>query len=296
MDIRVLQYFLAVAREESITKAAERLHMTQPPLSRQLKDLEEELGKQLFIRGSKKVTLTEDGILLRKRAEELIDLMEKTKAEMASSSENISGDIHIGCGETEAISFLAQAAWDLQQEYPLIHYHLYSGDAERVLERLDKGLIDFGLLVGPVDINKYDYMRLPFKDTWGVLMRKDSPLAEKEKITAEDLWDKPLILSHQTSINSEMFSWLKTDLSKLNIAATYDLIYNASLFVKKGFGYVIALDRLINTTGDSTLCFRPLSPALEAGLCIVWKKHQVFSRASNAFLKQLQKELEAFEQ
>lgn len=296
MDIRVLQYFLAVAREESITKAAERLHMTQPPLSRQLKDLEEELGKQLFIRGSKKVTLTEDGILLRKRAEELVDLMEKTKAEMASSSENISGDIHIGCGETEAISFLAQAAWDLQQEYPLIHYHLYSGDAERVLERLDKGLIDFGLLVGPVDINKYDYMRLPFKDTWGVLMRKDSPLAEKEKITAEDLWDKPLILSHQTSINSEMFSWLKTDLSKLNIAATYDLIYNASLFVKKGFGYVIALDRLINTTGDSTLCFRPLSPALEAGLCIVWKKHQVFSRASNAFLKQLQKELEAFEQ
>ncbi len=296
MDIRVLQYFLAVAREESITKAAERLHMTQPPLSRQLKDLEDELGKQLFIRGSKKVTLTEDGILLRKRAEELIDLMEKTKAEMTSSSENISGDIHIGCGETEAISFLAQAAWDLQQEYPLIHYHLYSGDAERVLERLDKGLIDFGLLVGPVDINKYDYMRLPFKDTWGVLMRKDSPLAEKEKITAEDLWDKPLILSHQTSINSEMFSWLKTDLSKLNIAATYDLIYNASLFVKKGFGYVIALDRLINTTGDSTLCFRPLSPALEAGLCIVWKKHQVFSRASNAFLKQLQKELEAFEQ
>jgi DNA-binding transcriptional LysR family regulator len=296
LDIRVLQYFLAVAREESITKAAERLHMTQPPLSRQLKDLEEELGKQLFIRGSKKVTLTEDGILLRKRAEELIDLMEKTKAEMTSSSENISGDIHIGCGETEAISFLAQAAWDLQQEYPLIHYHLYSGDAERVLERLDKGLIDFGLLVGPVDINKYDYMRLPFKDTWGVLMRKDSPLAEKEKITAEDLWDKPLILSHQTSINSEMFSWLKTDLSKLNIAATYDLIYNASLFVKKGFGYVIALDRLINTTGDSTLCFRPLSPALEAGLCIVWKKHQVFSRASNAFLKQLQKELEAFEQ
>ena len=296
MDIRVLQYFLAVAREESITKAAERLHMTQPPLSRQLKDLEEELGKQLFIRGSKKVTLTEDGILLRKRAEELVDLMEKTKEEMASSSENISGDIHIGCGETEAISFLAQAAWDLQQKYPLIHYHLYSGDAERVLERLDKGLIDFGLLVGPVDINKYDYMRLPFKDTWGVLMRKDSPLAEKEKITAEDLWDKPLILSHQTSINSEMFSWLKTDLSKLNIAATYDLIYNASLFVKKGFGYVIALDRLINTTGDSTLCFRPLSPALEAGLCIVWKKHQVFSRASNAFLKQLQKELEAFEQ
>lgn len=292
MDIRVLQYFLAVAREESITKAAERLRMTQPPLSRHLKDLEDELGKQLLIRGSKKVTLTEDGMLLRKRAEELVDLMEKTKTELTSSNENISGDIHISCGETEAISFLAQAAWDLRQKYPLIHYHIYSGDAERVTERLDKGLIDFGLLVGPVDVNQYDYIRLPLKDTWGVLMRKDSPLAEKESITAEDLWDKPLIISHQTSINSEMFSWLKTDITKLNIVATYDLVYNASLFVKKGFGYVIALDKLINTTGDSALCFRPLYPALKAGLCIIWKKYQVFSRASNAFLQQLKTELE----
>ena len=292
MDIRVLQYFLAVAREESITRAAERLRMTQPPLSRQLKDLEDELGKQLLIRGSKKVTLTEDGMLLRKRAEELVDLMKKTKAELTSSNENINGDIHIGCGETEAISFLAQAAWNLQQKHPLIHYHIYSGDAERVIERLDKGLIDFGLLVGPVDVNKYDYIRLPLKDRWGVLMRKDSPLAEKESITAEDLWDKPLIISHQTSINSEMFSWLKTDITKLNIVATYDLVYNASQFVKKGFGYVIALDKLINTTGDSSLCFRPLYPILEAGLCIVWKKYQVFSKASNAFLQQLQKELE----
>lgn len=292
MDIRVLQYFLAVAREESITKAAEQLHMTQPPLSRQLKDLENELGKQLLIRGSKKVTLTEDGMLLRKRAEELVDLMEKTKAELTSSNENINGDIHIGCGETEAISFLTKAAWDLQQKHPLIHYHIYSGDAERVMERLDKGLIDFGLLVGPVDVNKYDYIKLPLKDTWGVLMRKDSSLAEKNFIIAEDLWDKPLIISHQTSINSEMFSWLKTDIEKLNIVATYDLVYNASQFVKNGFGYVIALDKLINTTGDSDLCFRPLYPTLEAGLCIVWKKYQVFSKASNAFLQQLQKELE----
>ena len=292
MDIRVLQYFLAVAREESITKAAERLRMTQPPLSRQLKDLEEELGKQLLIRGSKKVTLTEDGMLLRKRAEELVDLMEKTKAELTSSDENIGGDIYTGCGETEAISFFAQTARDLQKKHPLIHYHIYSGDAERVMERLDKGLIDFGLLIGSVDINKYDYLKLPLKDIWGVLMRKDSPLAEKEIITAEDLWDKPLIISHQTSANSEMFSWLKTDISSLDIVATYDLVYNASLFVKKGVGYVITLDGIINTTGDSELCFRPLYPTLEAGLCIVWKKYQVFSRASNAFLQQLQQEME----
>ncbi len=294
MDIRVLQYFLAVAREERITKAAETLRMTQPPLSRQLKDLEEELGKQLLIRGSKKIMLTEDGMLLRKRAEELVDLMEKTKSELASSNENINGEIYIGCGETEAISFLAQAARNLQENHPLIHYHIYSGDAERVMERLDKGLIDFGLFVSHADISKYDSIKLPMKDTWGVLMRKDSPLAEKEMVQAEDLWDKPLILSHQASINSEMFSWLKADISKLNVVATYDLVYNAAQFVKKGFGYVIALDKLINTTGDSNLCFRPLLPALHAELCIVWKKYQVLSRASNTFLKQLQKELKTY--
>ena len=288
MDIRVLQYFLAVAREESITKAAQSLRMTQPPLSRQLKDLEEELGKQLLIRGSKKVTLTEDGMLLRKRAEELVALMEKTKAELASSNENISGDIYIGCGETESISFLAQAAQDLQVKHPLIHYHIYSGDAERVIEKLDKGLIDFGLLVGEADISKYDYLRLPQKDLWGVLMRKDSPLADKKTICAEDLWNKPLIVSHQTSINTEMFRWLKADISRLNIVATYDLIYNAAQFVKKGFGYVITLDRLINTTGDSNLCFKPLFPTLEAELYIVWKKYQVLSRASSTFLRQMQ--------
>lgn len=290
MDIRVLQYFLAVAREESITRAAETLHMTQPPLSRQLKDLEDEVGKQLLIRGSKKVTLTEDGMLLRKRAEQMIDLMEKTKAELSASDENIGGDIYMGSGETEAVSTIAKVAKDLQQEHPFIRYHIYSGDAEHIIERLDKGLIDFGLLVEPVDIAKYDYIRLPVKDTWGVLMQKDSPLAEKESICAEDLWDKPLIISHQTSISAEMIAWLKRDISKLNIVATYDLLYNASRFVKMGFGYVLALDKLVNTSGDSNLCFRPLYPASEAGLCIVWKKYQVFSRAAEQFLKRIQAE------
>jgi DNA-binding transcriptional LysR family regulator len=290
LDIRVLQYFLAVAREESITRAAETLKMTQPPLSRQLKDLEDELGKKLLIRGSKKVTLTEDGMLLRKRAEELVDLMEKTKAELTSSDETIAGDVYIGGGETDAISFFADAAENVQKKYPLIHYHIYSGDAEIVMEKLDKGLIDFGLLVGSVDVSKYDYMRLPVSDTWGVLMRKDSPLAQQEVVRAEDLWDKPLIVSHQTSISNDMMALLKTDAKQLNIVMTYDLIYNASHFVKKGLGYAIALDKLINTTGESELCFRPLYPTLEATLCIAWKKHQVFSKASKEFLRQLQSE------
>ena len=293
MDIRVLEYFLAVAREESITKAAEFLNMTQPPLSRQLKDLEKELGKQLLVRGSKKITLTEDGMLLRKRAEELVDLMEKTKAELTGSDETIGGDIYIGGGETDSVLSFAATAKELQEKYPMIHYHLYSGDAEIVMEKLDKGLIDFGLLVGPVDVSKYEYIRLPIRDTWGVLMRKDSPLAEKDSIQAEDLWDKPLIVSHQTSISSDMMAWLQRDASKLNIVMTYDLIFNASLFVRQGLGYAIALDKIINTSGDSELCFRPLYPTMEAGLCIVWKRYQVFSKASQEFLRLLRSEWDA---
>lgn len=291
LDIRVLQYFLAVAREESITRAAAALNMTQPPLSRQLKDLENELGKQLFIRGNKKIILTEDGILLRKRAEEMVELMEKTKEDISLSDKEIKGEIHIGSGETDAISFIAQAAKNLQKKYPLIRYHIFSGDSTPIMERLDKGLIDFGLLVEPVDVSKYEYMELPVKDTWGILMRKDNPLAEKQKIHAEDLWDKPLIISHQASHSKEMAEWLKMDMSRLNIIATYDLIYNASHFVNKGLGYAIALDKLVNTTENSELCFKPLCPIFEAGLCIAWKKYQVFSKASEQFLHQLQIEL-----
>ena len=288
MDIRVLQYFLAVAREESITRAAKNLHMTQPPLSRQLKDLENEIGKQLLIRGSKKVTLTEDGVLLRKRAAEIVALVEKTKIELSASDESISGDVYIGSGETDAVSTIAGAAKDLQGRYPLIRYHIYSGDAEHVAEQLDKGLIDFGLLVEPFDAAKYDYIRLPSKDKWGVLMPADSPLAQKACVCAEDLWDKPLIISHQTASGGEMTAWLRRDLSQLNIVAFYELLYNASRFVKSGFGYAIALDNLINIAGESGLCFRPLSPVLEAGLCIVWKRYQVFSKAAEKFLKEIQ--------
>lgn len=291
MDIRVLEYFLAVAREESITKAAKALSMTQPPLSRQLKELEDELGKQLFIRGNKKVTLTEEGILLRKRAEELIELMEKTKEEIRSSEERIHGTVLIGAGESDAVSFLARTARRLQMSHPDISYHLYSGDATSITEKLDHGLIDFGLLVEPVDISKYEYLRLPAKDTWGVLMRRDSPLAVKDHILAEDLWEKPLLVSHQIYDSSELSSWFQRDIRKLRITAAYELVYNATHFVKSGCGYALSLDKLINTTGESELTFRPLYPALDAGLCFVWKKHQIFSRASRLYLDTLKKDL-----
>ncbi|MDO4573117.1 MAG: LysR family transcriptional regulator [Clostridia bacterium] len=224
MDIRVLRYFLAVARAESITKAAGQLHMSQPPLSRQMKELEQELGVQLLIRGSRKVTLTEQGRLLRKRAEELVELFHKTEKEVSSAGGTVSGDIHIGGGETDAIRMLAKVAADLHETHPQIHYHLTSGDAAEVTERLDKGLIDFGVLLDPVSVEKYDSLSFPAADTFGVLMRRDSPLAEKEHIRGEDLWDKPLIVSRQTLASREMENLIGREFSLLDIVYTYTLI------------------------------------------------------------------------
>lgn len=289
MDIRVLRYFLAVAREESISGAAEYLHLTQPTLSRQLMDLEIELGKKLFIRGSRKVTLTEEGLLLRKRAGEILDLVEKTESELHEKDEaDIAGDIYIGGGETAAMRLVAQTAKELQADYPHIRYHLFSGNGEDVSERLDKGLLDFGILIEPFNLKKYDAIQLPATDIWGVLMRKDSPLAEKESIGPKDLWKLPLLTSRQVMAQKELLAWLGKKPEELNIVTTYNLIYNASLMVEEGLGYALSLDKLINTTGDSALCFRPLAPKLEVGLDLVWKKYQVFSAATAKFLARLQ--------
>ena len=193
MELRVLQYFLAVAREQNISAAAQSLHLTQPTLSRQLKELEEELGKQLMVRGSRKIVLTEEGMLLRKRAEEILDLVGRTEKEIAQSDDTVSGDIYIGTGETDGMRQIARTAKQLQEHSPGIHFHIVSGDAVDVCERLDKGLLDFGVLLGDIDKIKYHYLELPMKDTWGILMRRDSPLAQQERILPQDLWDKPLI-------------------------------------------------------------------------------------------------------
>lgn len=292
MEIRLLKYFLAVAREENITAAAESLHITQPTLSKQLMELEDELGKKLFIRGKRKITLTEDGILLRKRAGEIVDLLEKTQAELKNlDNEVISGDIYIGAGETEGMRIIAKLSNKLQKKYPNIHYHLFSGNSEDVIEKLDKGLIDFGVLIEPTDIKKYGYVKLPVYDTWGVLMRKDSDLAKKDYIEPNDLLNIPLLCSRQALANNEFSIWFGDNTEKLNVVATYNLIYNASLYVEEGFGYAVTLDKLINLTDDSNLCFKPIIPNLKANLVIVWKKYQVFSKAAQIFLDELQKEI-----
>lgn len=290
MDIRVLRYFLAVAREENISNAAKYLHVTQPTLSRQLMELESYLGVKLFSRssGNRTITLTEEGMLLRKRAEEILYLVEKTESEIVAPEESVTGNIYIGSGETHVISLLSKEIKNIREEHSDIHFHFFSGNADHVMERLDNGLIDFGVLAEPANISKYDAISLPDVDTWGLLMRKDHPLAEKDAIEVEDLWDIPLINSSQR-LTSEAFSkWLKDDYEKLNIVATYTLLYNASFLVKDNVGCALCLDRIISTGKDSELCFRPLEPKLEARWYIVWKKYQVFSKAAEIFLNRLQ--------
>jgi len=289
MELRLLRYFLTVAREETISGAAEALHVTQPTLSRQMMELEEGLGVKLFTRGNRKITLTGEGMLLRKRAEEIVDLVEKTKAELAASEDIVSGDIYIGGGETHGMSIIAEVIQEMREEYPYLHFHLFSGNAEDVTERIDKGLLDFGVLIQPTNLSNYESLRLPTTDTWGVLMRKDSPLAVRDTIHPEDLWDVPVIASRQRLVSGDIAKWMKKDCEKLNLVATYNLIYNASLLVEQGVGYALTLDKLTNTTGDSNLCFRPLEPRLEADMDIVWKKYQVFSNAAELFLERIQK-------
>lgn len=291
MELRVLQYFLAVAREESITGASRILHISQPALSRQLKDLEDEFGKQLMIRGGRKITLTEEGMILRKRAEEIVNLAQKTEAEIMHSDDNISGDIYIGAGETDVMHYLLRPAKRLMDSYPNVHFHISSGDSSDVVEQLDKGLIDFGLLFDPIDQTKYNFMKLPAVDTWGVLMRKDDELAKKEAISPSDLREKPLIVSRHALTNDIPYTWFTEDNHTLNIAATYSLIFNASLMVEDGIGYAITLDKIINTTGESPLCFRPFTPAITASMNIVWKKYQVFTKSAEKYLLELHSEL-----
>lgn len=293
MELRVLRYFLGVAREGNITRAANFLHVTQPTLSRQLMDLEEELGHKLFIRGSHHVKLTHEGLILKERAQEILNMVERTTAEFASGDDSVCGEIYIGGGETYVMKRIASVANTLRELHPGIRFHLYSGNADDVTERLDKGLLDFGVLIQPADLSKYDYINLPDKDLWGVIMRKDSPLACQREILRKDLLEVPLLCSRQAmkrgSSFNEFTSWFGEDFERLNIVATFNLIYNAALMVEEGLGCAVGIDGIVNTGGESNLCFRPLSPILESGLNVVWKKERLFSPAARLFLRKLKR-------
>lgn len=291
MEIRVLKYFLAVAREGSITRAANSLHLTQPTLTRQLQDLERELKQKLLIRGKHRVSLTPEGLILRQRAEEIIEMVEKTETEFQAISDTICGDIYIGCGETDSMKYIAEIFKEIQENYPDVKFHIQSGDADDVTEKLDKGLLDFCLLIEPIDINKYEHISLPAKDIWGVIMRKDSKLAKKESVKLDDLKNIPLINSRQALKKyfqkTEFSDWFQGEFENLNTVGTSNLVYNAAIMVKSGLGYAITLDKLVNTSEESKLCFRPLSPKLESKLYIVWKKQHLFSRAAKLFLEKI---------
>ena len=291
MEIRVLKYFLTTIREGNITKAAKYLNLTQPNLSRQINMLERDIGHKLFERKRNNIILTPEGILLKKRAEEIINMVEKTRAEFNFTDKVIAGDIFIGAGETWAMSLVASVMKDVQKDYPHIKYNIYSGNFQDITEKLDKGLLDFGLLIDPADLSKYDYLKMPVKDTWGLAMRRDSPLSNKKNITKRDLLDIPLIISRQvieTEIYDNDFSrWFSDTFDRLNITATYNLIYNALIMVYEGMGYALCLDKLIDNMEYQNICFIPLKPKLESGINIVWKKNQEFSRASKIFIDRI---------
>ena len=289
LELRVLNYFLAVAREESISGAANALHLSQPTLSRQLKDMEDELGKQLFIRGSKRIELTDEGKKLKKRAEEIIALVEKTENEISVSDEHISGDVFIGAGETVGVRRLIKAAKRVRDSYPDIHFHIISGDRSDVVERLDSGLVDFGLVFGSVDETKYESINIPNSDVWGVLIRKDSPLAQKELIEPKDLYDKPLIVSRQAEKTGIVKRLLHRSADKLNIVATYNLLFNGALMVQDGLGCALCLESVHQPERNRELVFKPLTNVLTEEMHVIWKKDNVFSKASQKFFEEISK-------
>lgn len=287
MDIRILRYFLAIAKEENITRAAKSLHIAQPSLSRQIKELEEELGKVLLVRGKRKVTLTEDGILLRNRAEEIVSLLEKTEQELSSDSVNISGEVTIG-GNT--LDIILHTASHLRKRYPEITFHFYVGDATPVKECLDYGSLDFAVLLAPADTSKYDFIELPNTAHWGILMQEESPLAKKSVVSPEDIKGLPLILHRRIELQQQIAHWAEVDLDELNIVATYNVMNGSPLpFVNNKVGYFLTAQDMLPQNLDSGVCFRPLDPPLVDHYVLVWKRNDVFSKASKAFLDMIRK-------
>ncbi|MBQ7479139.1 MAG: LysR family transcriptional regulator [Selenomonadaceae bacterium] len=281
MEFRVLKYFLAVAKHENISKAAEALNLTQPTLSRQIADLEAELGTALLVRSKKRTTLTEAGMFLKARAEEIAALADKTVEQLSHADDLVEGDIYIGCGETEGMAEVIRAIRPLHRSYPRIRVHLTSGNAELVTDRLEKGLLDFALLCRSTPPVEYVYRKLSHEDVWGLFMRRDNPLAVRDGISAEDLLSEPLIVSLQAIESKEFDHWLGQSAENLKIVATYNLAYNSAFLVEQGFGSMLGFAGLISVDAPRRqgIVFRPLLPELHSANYIVWKKGQVFSRA-----------------
>lgn len=286
MEIRILRYFLEIAREENMTRAAEKLHISQPSLSKEIKKLEDELGHSLFVRTNKSMHLTDEGMLLRRRAEDILDLTDKTVEEFSRLDSITGGEIRIGCAESFLIKYLARSIKAFKEQYPNFVFRIFSGDTEPVAERLDRGILDLAVIVEPPNLSKYNYLTVPECDRWGVVMPEKCPLSEKDEITFGDLYGLPLFCSEQSIVN-DFPRWCGENIDRLNFAGTFNLSYNGSVFVREGLGYLLTFDHLIDTSEGSGLCFRPITPALETKMYIIWKKYQVFSPIAELFLKQL---------
>lgn len=287
MELRVLRYFLTLAREESISRAADALYITQPTLSRQLAELEEELGVRLFERGKRKITLTEEGVLLRRRAEEMTELADKTERELRKSSEQIAGVVSIGAAETVAAELLVRAVDSLRKKYPEVTFQLDAGIADHVKERIDAGLLDLGLLIEPGDIAKYDFVRLGIDDRCGILMNASAPLAEKEYVTVDDLAGLPVVGPAREGVKQFYRNALGEKFDKLNMIATFNLVNNAAWFARLNVGYVFTIEGTLRHFGTPDLCFRPFYPELRQSTFLVWKKYQPLSRAVQAFIDEV---------
>lgn len=292
MEVRVLRYFLAVAREQSISGAAKYLHVTQPTLSRQLQDLERELGKQLVVRGSRRVTLTPEGMLLRRRAAEIVDLVDRTESEVSSTDRNVSGTVTVGTGETEGVATLVRAATRLREDHPGIDFSFVGGSDTDTVERIDSGVIDFGMLFETGELSKLDTLRLPGSERWGVLVREDSKLAQGKGVRPRQLKGQPLVVAREQGCDPALRSWFGTSAGDMDVAATYDLSLNAELMAREGLGAVVVTDRLMEHQIDTEgLRFVPLDPAVTTGVLLAWKKYHGFSRASQLFLDAVRREV-----
>ncbi len=288
MEIRVLRYFLTVVREESITKASEVLHITQPTLSRQLAQMEEEIGVKLFDRGTRKIKLTSEGILLRRRAEEILQLVDKTEKELTEQEEQVEGKISIGCGEIASVQFFPELIDSFRQKYPRVTFDIFTATADLVKEQMDKGLLDIGLLLEPIDMEKYDFIRLHIKEKWVVLMRPDDPLSEKDAVTAKDLFPLPLILPRRMNVQSELASWFGSYYEKLNVVFTSNLNTNSAIMVSNGLAYSLVIEGAMLFWDKSKVTYRPLSPALHATSVLAWKRGEPFSLAATKFIEHIQ--------
>lgn len=290
MELKTLKYFVMIVREQNISKAAERLYLTQPTLTKQMQELENELGAKLFERGKRKITLTEDGLFLYKKAQEIIDLETITKNSFQNKDKKINGEISIACGETYAMNYLLEIYKKIHRANPLITISLFSGNDEDVREKLNNGLAEFALFIGLTNLDNYNFIKLPLNETWGLLMNKNSQLAKKETIKSEDLSNLPLLVSRQVYRANELSGWLNKDLSKLNIIGTYNLLYNASLMVKEDSVYAITIDKLLKD--DNKVVFKKFEPELTSNIYFAWKKYQVLSKAGQLFLDELNKKIE----